>query len=129
MRYKNEIWEYYIRYKDEKRLIDHKKEKGRENVLAFYDMEDEMFFRLLNTFSWLVKHNSPSMKIDSPLSKPTNADILEALDMMKNEGLDLSLHYKDYPKGALRDGLRKKANNLLKCVEYYKELVQRNYFS
>ncbi|MFV1457414.1 hypothetical protein, partial [Bacillus mycoides] len=110
------------------RLVEHKKSKGRENVLPFYDMEEDAFRRLFNTYTWLAMYNSPYLRTDNPVHKPTNEDIVEAMELLRTEGADLLVYAKKHPKGDLRTDLMKMAKKEIECAAYYIGLVQEDFF-
>lgn len=130
MRYVKEIWRYFIQFKDEERFIKYKKMKRDKEELAFGELEDEVFVRLYNTFCWLSKFNSPTLRLseDKKLTKPTNEEIVEALDYIHEEASDLLEFSKQYSDKEIRSGLRKKAKRELECVEYYKQLVAEDFY-
>ena len=130
MRYKREIWEFFIKYIEEEQLIKYKEDIGRENVKPFFDMERDRFNRLLNTFAWLTKYNLSYINIERTVTKPTNEEILDAMLIIKENGEQLRITAKQYPKteGEIRNNLLKMAKNRLACSRYYVKLVDENYF-
>lgn len=128
MRFKNEIYQCFIKYKDEARLVEHKKNKGRENVLPFYDMEEDTFRRLLNTYTWLAMFNSPYLRVETPVHKPTNEDIVEAMELLREKGDDLMVYAKKHSKGDLRTDLMKMAKKEIDCAAYYIGLAQEDFY-
>lgn len=95
---------------------------------AFLEMDDETFFRLLNTFSWLDNYNSPHLQVSEFVKKPTKHEFLEALAVIHVEAARLLKDSVKYPKGILRKHLQKKSKKRLECVEYYTKLVEENFF-
>lgn len=130
MRYKKEVWNHYIRFVDEKRLIEFKKEKGRDNVHAFYDMADDKFYRMLNTLCWIQKYQSYTIRFsfDIILEKPTNEDILELMSYIEEDATEFLAYAKKYSDKEMRSALIKKAKRELECVDYYRQLVSNDYF-
>lgn len=128
MRFKNEIFQCFRKYLDEERLVNHKKSKGRENAQPFYDMEDVKFQRLYNTYTWLAMFNSPYLRVDKSVHKPTNEDIIEAMGLLRSEGEELLQHAKQHPTGELRTNLRKMSKKEIECAAYYIGLVQEDFF-
>ena len=108
--------------------MSHKKSKGCENVLPFYDMEEGKFRRLFNTYTWLAMYNSPYLRVDNPVHKPTNDDIIEAMELLGSEGEELLQHAKQHPTGELRTSLRKMAKKEIECAAYYIGLAEEDFF-
>ena len=129
MRFKQQIWDYYVKFTDEERLMKYRIEKGRENVLPFYEMETETFYRLFNAFRWLTKHNYPHIRIEETMTKPCNSDILEAMAIVKRDGERLLPYAKKHPKGVIRTGLIKQAKKKIACSDYYRKLVDEDFFA
>lgn len=134
MRFVDEIFHEHRRYADEQRHLDYWKEKDNENGrvrLAFFDsMELETFNRLLNTYAWLDKFNSPLMRMgEREPTKPTTKEIIEAVQFIGASGKDLRLHARLYPAGDIKKGLQKKATKEIKCGAYYTELAESGFFA
>lgn len=133
MRFTDEIFYEHRRYADEQRHLDYWKEKDKESGrvrLAFFDsMEIDTFNRLLNTYAWLDKFNSPLMRMgEREPTKPTTEEILEAVQLIGEEGKGLRLHARRYPAGDMKKGLQKKATKEIKCGAYYTELAESGFF-
>ncbi|PLS19479.1 hypothetical protein CVD28_03420 [Bacillus sp. M6-12] len=130
MRFQKEVWGYFIRFVDEKRVVEYKKQKGRDNVLAFYDMPDDKFYRMLNTLCWIQKFQSYTTRFsfDINLEKPTNEDILEVMNHIEEDATGLLAYAKQYVDKEMRNSLRKKARRELDCVAYYRQLINEDYF-
>jgi hypothetical protein len=129
LRYKTQIWNYFIRYSDELHHITYWKERGKEKKAFFDSMENETFFRLLNTYRWLTKYSLSHIQIDAPMTKPTNPDILEVMGVMKSDGESLMIHAKKHPKGELRKSLINMAKKKIECGNYYMQLVEEDFFA
>lgn len=136
MRFKDEIWSYFIRFRDEERFVRYKKEKRKgtdkesEVILAFYDMEDDRFSRLYNTYCWLAKFNSRTLRFseEKVLIKPSNEEILEALNYIEKDASSFFEFAKQYTDKEMRLGMQKKAKRELGCVAYYKQLVEDDFY-
>ena len=125
MRFKQEVWTYFMRYHDEYEIQDFRKEMESK---PFGWMEEEAFKVLLNTFSWLTLYNYELMSLSYEIKKPKNEEILDAMEIMKKDGERLLAHSKQHKKGELKDNLRKMAQKKIKCAEYYKDLVEKDFF-
>lgn len=133
MRFKNEIFQEYHRYLDEKRHLDYWKEKdedsGRERLAFFNSMELEEFNRLFNTYSWLVKYNNPLMRMgETDPVHPTTQEIKEAVQLIGESGKDLRLHARQHEPGRLKEDLQKMATKKIKCGVYYTELADSGFY-
>lgn len=128
MKYKHEIWDFFIKFSEEQHLINYKKNKDREETKPFFDMEYDRFYKLLNTFTWLTKYNLSNIVIEETITKPTNEDFLDAISIVKSKGEELLIFTKTYPQGEVKNDLIKIAKKRIACAKYYKELIEQNYF-
>jgi hypothetical protein len=135
MRFTDEVFFEHRRYRDEQKHLDYWREKDKENGralrLPFFDsMEMDTFNRLLNTYAWLDKYNSPLMRMgEREPTKPTTEEIVEAVQLIGSSGKDLRLHARLYPAGNIKKGLQKKATKEIKCGAYYTELAESGFFA
>lgn len=130
MRYQKEVWNCFIRFVDEKRLVEYQKQKGKENVYAFYDMTDDKFYRLLNTLCWIQKFQSYTIRFsfEIDLKKPTNEEFLELMEYIEEHAINFLAYAKKYPDKEMRTKLCKKARREIECVKYYRQLIDEDYF-
>lgn len=124
MRYKQQIHEFFIKYYDEELLVNYRKKKS----IPLDDIDEKEIHRILNTFSWLFKHNASYIILDELIIKPTNSEILEAMLIMKKRGNSLLIYAKEHSKGEVRTNLIKMAKQRIDCAEYYTQLVNEDFF-
>ncbi|MFE8701209.1 hypothetical protein ACFYKX_11440 [Cytobacillus sp. FJAT-54145] len=135
MRFKHQIWDFYMSCRDSQHLIDYRKEIGRpieENTVWFgpHELDIPSFTRIYNTVTWLTLFNYPYMNHDSreTPTKPTNEDILEVLNIIHVLGTNLKGYSKRFPKGEHRTSLFRMADKKIKCVAYYRDLVENDFY-
>lgn len=128
MRYKRQIWDMFIKYTDEDTVIKYRENKGVNEAKAFNNMGKEEFNRILNTLRWLVKQCNKNIRIEEVITKPTDSDILEALQDMEDTTQRLLDWGKTHKDKVMRNEILKRGRSKLKCVEYYRGLVGEGYF-
>lgn len=129
MRYKRQLLDMLIKYEEEEKVIEYRKEiEGTKDMKAFYNMDIEKFNRILNTLGWLVKQGNKYVRIDNDIKKPTDSEILEAMEDMEKVTIQLLEWAKVNKDLTVRKKLMTIGRNKLNCVKYYKQLVKEDYF-
>lgn len=132
MRYKSVIWDHYNSFADEKYHIDRLKRESKKYLGNYRNVEDEEKFHImLNTFAWLQEYNSRpyfQSRVEN-ITKPTNEEILEAINYVEVHGQDLLKVAVRYSDTQTRNGLKKMAKDMIEGSKYYKELVEKNFFA
>jgi hypothetical protein len=117
MRYKRQIWDYFIKYTDMQ--LHH----------VYFKTETEKVAKLANTFRWLTHHHSPYIKIGESFTKPTNEEIIDAMRVMIEDAERLRSVYFMYPHGDLRKSIMQMSKERIACAGYVMCLVKDDYFA
>lgn len=130
MRYLQVIHDYYIKYMDEEHFFNFHKAKYK----YLGEIEQKDFQDLYYIYKWLNKYNSSNNSIIAKelktMRRPTNNEIIEAINLIKKDGENLlERATNEYPKGDLRKNLIKAANKKIDCADYYLDLVSKDFFT
>jgi len=126
MRFKKQIFEYMQKCKMEEKLMNIRREMG-DNAQPFVRMNDEQFIRILNTFCALHSMYYKGRK-EIPII-PTNADVMEAMLVMKADMQESQKWTNALYDGELHKSLMKPLKKNMACAEYFIQLALDNFFA